>query len=342
MKKTLALLLALTMIFAFCVGGATASADDVPDVKVNWVFSCTNAADNPSVIIAQEMADRVTERTNGNWTFSFYPASALAGEADAVEMTRIGTVHWIQTTSTYMELYMPEFGALGLPYLFRSWDDQLSFTKDSEFMKDLFAQLEEQTGLRWIGSLNAGARQLVTCGIDPIKCPADLNGAKIRSQQPESRQNMVASLGATPVPMSLDEVYIAMQTGVIDGQENPTNTIWINKFYEITDDLYKTEHNYGEMGYFLNAAAYDALPEEYKAIWDEEWAVLMERTAEAFIAAEGEAEQAIRDSGVRIWEQEDLDMQAFYDSAAAMIEEKYMSDPVWAGVVNAVNEYCGY
>jgi tripartite ATP-independent transporter DctP family solute receptor len=348
MKKFLCVmavvLLTTTVLFAAGqqTGGSASSAPAQAGTKVKWIFSATNAADNPSVVTARTMADRITARTNGNWTFEFYPAATLANEADTVEMTRTGTVHWIQTGATFMEVYLPEAGALGLPYLFRRWEDQRKFLRDSPFMTSKWKELETLTGLRYVDSLNLGARNLTTRGIKSVKSPADLRGAKIRSQQPQSRQNMVNALGATAVPMSLEEVYIAIQTGVIQGQENPIINIYLNKFYEVSDDLYKTEHSYGEGSYFVNGLAFDRLPEEYKAIWNEEWPVMMKEFEALTSKSEEEAEAAIRASGVRIWEQKDLNMQAFWDSAADMIQKNYMSNPVWTAVINAVNQYCGY
>jgi tripartite ATP-independent transporter DctP family solute receptor len=344
MKKTVALcmVLLLTAGVVFAGGKQDSGAAASADAKVKWIFSATNPGDHPSIITAKAMADRITARTNGNWTFEFYPGGALAGEPDAVEMTRTGTVNWISTSSMFMETYVAPAGALGLPYLFRSWEDQRKFTEESPYMKNLWKTLEQNTNLRFVTCLNLGARDLTTKGVKRVRTPADLNGAKIRSQPPESRQNMVNSLGATAVPMSLGEVYVAIQTGVIQGQENPITTVWVSKFYEVTDDLYKTEHSYGEMAYFVNGPSFDKLPDEYKKIWDEELKIMIKETNEAMDKSEKEAEQNIKNAGVRIWEQSDLDMPAFYKSAADMINAKYMSNADWAAVVKEVNNYCGY
>lgn len=340
MKRLLAFAVLCVALQSAYVGAAQGGS--MPDVKVKWVFTAMNVADHPGVTTIRDMAARIKERTNGNWTIELYPAGILANEADAVEMTRAGTVNLIQTSVMFMELYMPEFGALGFPYLFRSWNDMHNFINNSEFMKEKWSTLEKSFGLRYVDCLYTGARDLVTKGVQRVRSPADLKGAKIRSQQPPSRQNMVASLGATPVPMSLEEVYIATQTGVIQGQENPIATIWINKFYEVTDDLYKTAHNYADMAYFVNAEGFDALPAEYKQVWHEEWGRMIDEFDVIFLAAEKESEENIRKHGVRIWTQDDMDMQAFYDSAADMIEKNYMGNPTFAAVVKAVRSFCGY
>lgn len=242
-----------------------------------------------------------------------------------------------------MAMYVEAAGVFALPYLFRAPEDALSYLATSEYAHNIWIDLEEMTGLVTMGFQCSGVRTLSTKGIDRITEPADLNGIKIRCMDSAVWMDVISALGATPVPIAYTELYTALQTGVVSGQENPAGHTVDGKFYEVLDTFYENGHSYLISGIYVNAEAWDALPDDYKALF----LALMQKyeanqyKADMDIFAEN-CYQTMKDSGVTIVPQSELNMDAFYASANEMIDEKYMSNEAYAEIINNVKETFGY
>lgn len=325
--------------------------DPVPDAnaeitstdKITWTIAACLTKDNPQSVCLQEIADELSEATNGNFTWDIYYNSELGNESEALELVRNNTAQFVTSNVTAVPQYVDTIGVFALPYLFHSEEDELTYLSTSDKCIELWQQLEESANLVTLGFNCSGARCLSTKGVDQISNPSELKGIKVRSMEASIWKDVISALGATPVPTAYTELYTALQTSVVQGQDNPASNTVDGKFYEVLDTFYETNHCYLCSGYYTNTESWNALPDDYKA--------LLEGLMVKYLANDyhtridqftEECYEIMEDSGVTIVKQDELDMQAFYDSAASMISEKYMGDEKYADIINDVKATFNY
>lgn len=313
--------------------------------KITWTVACCLVEDNPQSKAMALIGEELAERTNGNFTLDIFYNSELGSENEAVELTRNNTVQFVTSNVTNMPTYVETFGVFALPYLFHSELDELTYLTTSDIASDLYKQLEDASGLVTLGFNCTGSRCLSTKGVPQISSPDELRakGVKVRSMEPKVWQDVITSLGATPVPVAYTELYTALQTGVVQGQDNPVANTVDGKFYEVLDTYYRTDHCYLVSGYYTNADSWNALPDDYKALF----LGLLDKYQgnyyhEKILDFQKESEQIMIDAGVTFVEQSDLDMDAFYESANEMVEANYMSDPAYASIIEDIRTTFGY
>lgn len=311
--------------------------------EIVWTVACCVTEDNPQSQAVAKMAEDLNTMTDGKFTWDVFYNSELGSENEAVELCRNNTVQFVTSNVTTMPNYVERIGVFALPYLFHTPEDQLTYLATAEAAHEMWAELEEASGLVTIGFQCSGSRCLSTKGVDQITCPEDLKGTKVRCMDAQVWQNVIASLGATPVPVAYTELYTALQTGVVSGQDNPASNTVDGKFYEVLDKFYETDHCYLISGFYTNTTAWDELPDDYKA--------LVQALAQKYLGDEYKVDidefiqecfTVMEDAGVQIIGQDELNMDAFYESAAAMIEENYMSDEAYAATIEDVNATFGY
>ena len=305
--------------------------------KVKWTIAACLAKDNPQSVCLKEIADALSKATNGNFTWDIYYNSELGSESEALELVRNNTAQFVTSNVTTVPQYVDTIGVFALPYLFHSEQDELTYLSTSKSCTALWKQLEDSSNLVTLGFNCSGARCLSTKGVKQIKAPADLKSVKVRSMEASVWKDVISALGATPVPTAYTELYTALQTGVVQGQDNPVSNTVDGKFYEVLDTFYKTNHCYLCSGYYTNTESWKALPDDYKALLE---GLMNQYLADDYhtriTAFADQGYQTMQKSGVKIVEQDQLDMQAFYDSASKMINEKYMSNKKYADIINDI------
>ena len=214
--------------------------------------------------VADEFAKRANERLGGKAKVTVYGSSQLGGDADMMKKLKLGTIDLSQP-STVVSSYVPAFGLFEMPYL----------VKDREHMKRIreqvlwptMAPLAEKEGYRILGVWENGFRH-ITNSRRPIKVPEDLKGIKLRVPQGEWRVKMFQAYGANPSPLAFSEVFVALQTGVMDGQENPLAQIASARFNEVQKYLSMTGHVYTP-SYLIAGRSWSRLdPEVQKVLSD--------------------------------------------------------------------------
>lgn len=359
MKKVLAFLLGAMMTLSLVACGGTPAAPATPDTppaasgsdandltqgeKMTWLLPQTQNEENPASIASYAFADAMKEATGGRWTIEVYVGGSMGSENETLEMARVNTVQVVPANISTMEQYIPDFGVFVLPYLFRSWGDFQSYVDNSPKCADLWVRLEEETNLKFVSAMSNGTRCLSTAGIAPIKKPADLAGVKIRSMEAPVWQNVIKCLGGAPIAVAFNELYVALQTGVVQGQDNPLALTYSQKFYEVLDDFYKTDHCYNVSSYYVNNAAWEGLSDADKELFNKLWQEYMiDYYNDIYADFEAKSVEEMEKAGLRIWEQSDLDMEAFYSSANEMIEREYMSNEIYAAYVKDIQQTFGY
>ncbi|WHH58544.1 TRAP transporter substrate-binding protein [Petroclostridium sp. X23] len=323
-----------------------AAAPGAPaEQKKNEVWKmCNGVSDtHPQSVTLQKFADEFSKATNGRITVEVYHNNSLGSEEELTEMARTNTLQaFFGNVTSGLPSFMPEFGVFALPYLFHSYEDAHKYLNESPKAKELWASLEKMTNLHFVGDSLNGSRALTTKD-KVVKSPADLKGVMLRSMTAQVWQDVISALGATPVPIAYNELYVALQTGVVEGQDNGIANVYDAKFYEVQKYFYKTEHSYTLSGFFINSDAWKSLSADEQTKFTElfnkycvdEYSVLMDDYYK-------EAEEVVQKAGMEIVGQDKLDMEAFYDSAAKMIDEKYMSNEKYKDIILDIRKYFGY
>ncbi|HEX6267319.1 MAG TPA: TRAP transporter substrate-binding protein [Burkholderiales bacterium] len=189
---------------------------------------------------AEEFAKRANAKLGGKAKVVVYGSSQLGGDKELLQKLKLGTVD-IALPSTVMSSEADLFGVFEMPYLVKDREHMKRIEKDV-FWKTL-APAAEKKGLKVIAVWENGYRH-ITNSKRPINTPADLQGIKLRTPEGKWRVKMFQAYGANPSPMKFSEVFTALQTGVMDGQENPFTQIYSAKFHEVQKFLSLTGHVY--------------------------------------------------------------------------------------------------
>lgn len=205
---------------------------------------------------ANEFARRVNEKLAGKVKLTVYPNSQLGNENELLQKLKIGTVDFSQP-STVMSTVAGEFGVFDMPYLIKDRAHMARF-RDEVFWKDIAPKTEGQ-GIKVIAVWENGFRH-ITNNVRPINKPEDLKGIKLRVPPGIWRAKMFQAYGASPSPMQFSELFVALQTGVMDGQENPLTNIWGAKLQEVQKYLSLTNHVYSPSFLAVGAARWKRLP----------------------------------------------------------------------------------
>lgn len=215
---------------------------------------------------AEEFARRANERLPEGWEVVSYGSSQLGGDELLLQKIKLGTVDFA-LPSTIMSSQIDAFGLFEMPYLVRD-RAHMRAIEEAVVWPDL-APLADAAGYRILSVWENGFRH-VTNSRRPVETPADLAGLKLRTPSGVWRLKLFQALGANPTPMALSEVFIGLQTGVIDGQENPLAQIWGSKLHEVQQYLSLTGHVYTPGYVVVSPSRWDALPDDVRAILEEE------------------------------------------------------------------------
>jgi tripartite ATP-independent transporter DctP family solute receptor len=263
---------------------------------------------------ADQFARRANARLPEGWSVHTYGSSQLGGDDLLLQKIKLGTVDFALPSSV-MSSQIDEFGLFEMPYLVRDRDHMRAIEQDV-LWPDL-APLSEADGYRIIGVWENGFRH-VTNNRRAIATPGDLAGVKLRTPRGVWRVKLFQALGANPTPMALSEVFVALQTGVIDGQENPLAQIWGSKLHEVQDYLSLTGHVYTPAYVVVSPARWAALPDDVRSILEEEARAVQEYVYETAARLDAELLEEMRSAGVAV---NDPDPAAFLAASRAVYEE---------------------
>jgi len=223
---------------------------------------------------ADEFARRANARLPEGWEVITYGSSQLGGDELLLQKIKLGTVDFA-LPSTVMSSQIDAFGLFEMPYLVRDRAHMRAI--EQEVIWPELAPRAEAQGYRVLAVWENGFRH-VTNNLRPITRPADLAGVKLRTPAGIWRVKLFQALGANPTPMALSEVFVGLQTRVIDGQENPLAQIWGSKLHEVQRYLSLTSHVYTPAYVVVSPSRWDGLPADVRAVLEEE-----ARAAQAFV-----------------------------------------------------------
>ncbi|PLW75376.1 sialic acid TRAP transporter substrate-binding protein SiaP [Cohaesibacter celericrescens] len=227
------LLIAAAMLAATCMTAPAMAADLV--IKIGTVVS----GDHPENVGAREIERLIEERSGGDIDVRVFTDGQLGNQREMVEQLRSGSLEITWVTTGFFGSWEPVLGTLEIGYLFK--DREHAFRAfDGELGEEVAAKVEKH-GVELLGYFEAGMRHL-TNSKRAVAGPADLQGLKIRTPRSTYHLRTLEMMGANATPMAFNELYTAMEQGVVDGQENPLSNIYNAKFSEVNDYLSLTGH----------------------------------------------------------------------------------------------------
>jgi TRAP-type transport system periplasmic protein len=264
---------------------------------------------------ANEFAKRANEKLGEDYQVVTFGSSQLGTDEELLQKLLLGTADFA-LPSTVMSSVVPEFGMFEMPYLVKDRDHMKRI--EEEVVWPTLAPAAEAKGYKVLGVWENGFRH-ITNNARPIVKPEDLQGVKLRTPSGEWRVKMFQAYGANPTPMSFSEVFTALQTGVVDGQENPFTQIYSARFHEVQDYLSLTGHVYTPAYVLAGKNKWESLPEEVRQILEE-----TARETQAFVyetAARLEEELLTKINDESDIEVNEADKDAFIEASKPIYEE---------------------
>ncbi len=263
---------------------------------------------------ANEFAKRANEKLGDKAKVVVFGSSQLGKDKELLQKLKLGTVDF-SLPSTVMSSVADEFGVFEMPYLVKDREHMAAIEKEMLWSK--LAPAAEAKGYKIIAVWENGFRH-ITNNARPVNVPADLDGLKLRTPKGTWRVKMFQTYGANPTPMAFSEVFTALQTGTIDGQENPYAQIYSGKFHEVQKFLSITGHVYTPAYVTVGLDKWNSLPEDVRSTLEQ-----VAKDTQAFVyenaeRLEVELLEKIKAAGVQVNE---ADKDAFIDASAAIYDE---------------------
>jgi TRAP-type C4-dicarboxylate transport system substrate-binding protein len=219
---------------AVCVSGAPARAEDKIKLRLS---ASSSATDQRAVALIEKFAPAVSSFA----VFEPHWSSSLFKQGTELEAIARGNLEMTIASAQELAVFIPQFSVFTAGYVHRDAAHQVAVFNDP--LMDEFKRLaEEKLNVKLLSVMYLGRRQLNLRGDKTIQTPADLAGVNLRMPGTDAWQFLGKALGANPTPMAFTEVYTGLQTGTIDGQDNPLPTMVDKKFYEVTDQVILTSH----------------------------------------------------------------------------------------------------
>jgi C4-dicarboxylate-binding protein DctP len=251
-----------SLLAVLCAAGL-ASAPTLAQQPIVIKFSHVVAVNTPKGKGAEMFKKLAEERTNGRVKVEVYPNSSLFKDGEEMEALQLGSVQMLAPSlAKFGPLGVREFEVFDLPYMFDNVDE-LHKVQEGVVGKALFKKLESK-GIVGLAYWDNGFKDM--SANKPLRKPEDMKGLKMRIQSSKVLDGQMRSLGALPQVMAFSEVYQAMQTGVVDGSENPPSNFYTQKMHEVQKYLTLTDHGVIEYAVIVNKKFWDGLPADTRTV----------------------------------------------------------------------------
>ncbi|WP_298608792.1 TRAP transporter substrate-binding protein [uncultured Thiothrix sp.] len=331
MKKTL-----FTLTTAVVLGLSSLYAYAADPIVIK--FSHVVAPDTPKGKAAEKFKQLAEEKTKGAVKVEVFPNSTLYKDKEEMEALQMGAVQMLAPSlAKFGPLGVKEFEAFDLPYIFRNYDDLHKVTQ-GEVGAGLLAKLEAK-GVKGLAYWDNGFK--IMSANKPLKTPDDFKGLKMRIQSSKVLEAEMRALGANPQVLPFSETYQALQTGVVDGTENPPSNLYTQKMHEVQKNASLTNHGYLGYAVIANKAFWDKLPEDVRKSLDE---ALKESTDYANQIAKEEndkALEAVKASGkTEVYQPTEDEIKAFQKALAPVHAE--MADRIGKDLLTSIYAATGF
>ena len=318
MKKSLATLLAagMAMTAAF---GMNAFADDLGD-PVTLAVTLTAVSTDTHAQAMMALKDYVEETSGGNMTVDVFTDAQLFSQEEEVTAVAGGDADMTLTSASWLTTGSPWISMFTAGYLFNSYE-HMTNTLNGEIGHEVFEKVAEGQGLLPLGAWYLGSREISLGEDKEIKTPEDLNGVNLRMPNTDAWLFLGQAMGANPSPLSFSELYLALQTGTVDGQDNPLGTVESAKFYEVQKSITLTHHLIDSVWPAINNDTWNSLTEAQQQILLDGVEVGRKFCDETNLQKEAELVDFFKEQGLSVYE---ADIPAFQEH----VLDAYMNDDI--------------
>jgi tripartite ATP-independent transporter DctP family solute receptor len=288
--------------------GVTAPAS--AQTKLKWAHVYEVA--EPYHTEALKAAEEIKKRTNGRYEIGVFPASQLGNENQINEGLGLGTVDIIYTGTSFAGSIHKSLAISGAPFMLRDFDHWKAY-RDSKLFADIAKGYDDKTKHKVVALTYYGQR-MVTANKE-IKKPEDMKGMKLRVPPAPLYLMLAKSVGANATPIAFAEVYLALQQGTVDGQENPLPTIMAKKFYEVQSHIMLTGHITESLLTIIGGHVWSKLSDADKQVFQEVLKQAAANASENIRASEQKTADELRKLGKTVVE---VDREAFRKAAVPL------------------------
>ncbi len=301
-------------------------------------FSHVVAADTPKGKASEFLAKRSGELTKGKAKVEVYANSALYKDKEEMEALQLGAVQMLAPSlAKFGPLGVKEFEAFDFPYIFDDYAELHRVTQ-GPIGASMLAKLEPK-GIKGLAFWDNGFKSF--SANTPIKTPADLKGKKLRIQSSKVLEEEIRAVGGLPQVMAFSEVYQALQTGVVDGTENPISNLYTQKMHEVQKHLSLTNHGYLGYAVIVNKKFWEGLPADVRGQLEQ---AMKEATVYANKIAQEENDQAlegVKKSGKTTIYTPTKEEKLAFKKAMAVVHVK-MADRVGKDLLQSIYKETGF
>ena len=237
--------------------------------EFSYKYANNSPVTHPLTIRTTEAAARIKEKTGGKVEIQVFPNNQLGSDTDMLSQLRSGALEFFTLSGLILSTLVPVASINGVGFAFKDYG-QVWPAMDGALGKLVRDEIAKR-GLYAFGKMYDNGYRQITSATKPIKTPEDLNGFKIRVPASPLWTSLFKAFGASPTTINFNEVYTALQTRVVDGQENPLSLIDVAKLYEVQKHVAITNHMWDGFWFLANKRAFEALPANLREIVEAEF-----------------------------------------------------------------------
>jgi tripartite ATP-independent transporter DctP family solute receptor len=280
---------------AVAIGALAALGPAQAQTKLKWahVYETSEPYHTQAVWAAEEIA----KRTNGRYLIEVFPASTLGKETDINQALSLGTVDIIYTGMAFAGRTYPPMSIASGPFIFRDYHHWQAFREGPVF-KEVAKGYEDKSGHKIVGYTYYGQRHLTANKM--VTKPEDMKGMKLRVPDAPLFVMFPRAVGANPTPIAFAEVYLALQNGTVDAQENPLPTIDAKKFYEVQKYIVLTGHITESLVTIVAGDTWKKIPEADRKVFNDVLWEASTRASKDILEAENELVTDFQKRGINV------------------------------------------
>ena len=320
----------LTFALAACGGGGDSGAADGGDsdafaggqtftIKIGHSDTTTNLIN----VSLENFAKYVEEQSGGAVKVDIYAAEQLGSNAEMAEMLEMGSLDAMMMPQGQEASFAPKINTLGLPFLFPDYDSVYKVL-DSEIGDELVADLESHNMIQ-LAYWENGLRQ-TTNSKRAINSSADFKGLKIRTPEDAMTMAIFEALGASPSPLAFSALYLALQQGTFDGQENPISNIHANNFQDVQKYLAMTNHKYECKNMIFSLTSWNKYPEDVQNLLKEAAKTYGDEHRKAIVDSQETMLKDLEEAGMEVTYPDVEELKA----ATASVYDDFYAQNDWA------------
>lgn len=235
------------------------------DEKVKLIFSVNAVPGDAHYEAMMKFEEVVEAKSNGSIEVETYHSGSLFKQDQELAAVKSGQADIVYLSAPWLTEGSPWISMFNAGYMFKSYD-HMTKALNGEVGQEVFERVAKEQGVRPLSAFYLGTRQVNLVKDKEIKVPADLKGVNLRMPNSEAWLFLGKALGANPTPIAFSELYMALQTGTVDGQDNPLPTVQSAKFYEVTKSITITNHLVDSVWPTINEAKWQSLSDNQKTI----------------------------------------------------------------------------